>query len=184
MNDSSTNNAANETIVTRYYYKIAAFVRRRIKSSDDGEDIVQTVFVRLAEMDEGTLLVDQALPWLFRVARNLITDFWRKRKAVLFSETGDDELCEIAELLLTEQSEQPMEAYLQNVFWSEFRGALSDLPPPQREVFEQTEFEGLSFREISERTGVNINTLLSRKRYATEFLRDRLAAVREMIVGG
>ncbi len=182
MDDSSDKNIGHDGIVARYYKKIATFIHRRVKSHEDGEDILQTVFSRLAETDELALPVDQALPWLFRVARNLITDFWRKRKGLLFSDSEDDDLEEIVELLASEKSDEPETAYLQELFWTEFRNALSELPPEQREVFEMTEFEDLSFREISEQTGVNINTLLSRKRYATEFLRNRLREVRNMIV--
>ncbi len=90
--------------------------------------------------------VDQALPWLFRVARNLITDFWRKRKGLLFSDSEDDDLEEIAELLASDKSDEPETAYLQELFWTEFRNALSELPSKQRDVFEWTEFEDLSHR--------------------------------------
>ncbi len=114
MNESPKRSGEHENIIARYYHKIAAFVHRRVKSHEDGEDILQNVFYQLAKTDEMALPVDQALPWLFRVARNMVTDFWRKRKGILFSDTEDDTLEEIAELLSSEKSDEPEIVYFPN----------------------------------------------------------------------
>ncbi|MDR3182620.1 MAG: RNA polymerase sigma factor [Planctomycetaceae bacterium] len=182
MSEPAQKNSEQDNIVSRYYGRVAAFVHRRVRSREDGEDILQNVFYRLARTDQLALPVDNALPWLFRVARNLITDFWRKRKGLLFSDTEDD-LEEIVSVLLAEETERPEDVYLQRIFWEKFRSVLAELPSEQREVFELTEFQGQSYREISERSGVNVNTLLSRKRYAVQHLRKHLQEMREMILG-
>ena len=183
MNNSPNEKPDRTNIVASHYGKLSAFVHRRVDSRQDGEDIVQDVFYRLAKADHLVLPVDEALPWLFRVARNLIIDFWRKKKGMLFSDTEDDELGEIAELLLSEDIESPEQLYLKEIFWESFHAAMAELSPEQRKIVEQTEFDGLSYREISERTGVNVNTLLSRKRYAVQHLRERLADVRDLVLG-
>ena len=180
MSDSPSKN--NDSVVTRYYGKLSAFIRRRVASRQDGEDIVQEVFYRFLKADHLVLPVDEALPWLFRVARNAITDFWRKQKGMLFSDSKDDELEEIADLLLADEIDDPEKLYLKKIFWETFHAAMNELPPEQQEVVRWTEFDGLSYREISEKTGVNINTLLSRKRYATQHLRERLKDVRDSIL--
>jgi RNA polymerase sigma factor (sigma-70 family) len=184
MNNPQTDNHHHCSIVSKYYNKIAAFVHRRVRSWEDGEDILQNVFYHLARTDQLALPVDLVLPLLFRVARNLITDFWRKRKGVLFSEIEDEETEEILSLLLSDKNDQPELIYLQNLLWDKFRQALNELPFEQQEIFEQTELQGESFREISERTGININTLLSRKRYAVQHLRESLQDIRNAILEG
>ncbi|MDR1382678.1 MAG: RNA polymerase sigma factor [Planctomycetaceae bacterium] len=182
MSHLPTDNRNPSNTVSKYYNKIAAFIHRRVRSWEDGEDILQNVFYHLARTDQLALPVDLVLPLLFRVARNAIIDFWRKRKGVLFSEIEDEETEEILSLLLSDEDEQPEWVDLQNLLWDKFRQALNELPPEQREIFEQTERQGESFREISERTGVNINTLLSRKRYAVQYLRESLREVRDLIM--
>jgi RNA polymerase sigma factor (sigma-70 family) len=149
----------------------------------DSEDIVQDVFYRFIKADHLVLPVDEALPWLFRVARNAIIDFWRKRKGLLFSDTEDDELEEVADLLLADEIDSPEELYLKGIFWETFHAAMNELPPEQQDIVRWTEFDGLSYNEIADKTGVNINTLLSRKRYATKHLRERLKDVRDLIFG-
>jgi RNA polymerase sigma factor (sigma-70 family) len=183
MSKPQTDNHNLCNLVSKYYNKIAAFVRRRVSSQEDREDILQNVFYHLARMDQLVLPVDLALPLLFRIARNLITDFWRKRKNVLFSEIENDESEEIISLLLSDENDQPELIHLQNILWDEFRQALNELSSEQREIFELTEFQGESFRKISERTGININTLLSRKRYAVQHLRENLQDIRDIILG-
>lgn len=183
MSDSSNKHDCRSGIIVRYYDKISAFVQRRIGSRQDGEDIVQDIFHRLIKADHLVLPVDEALPWLFRVARNAIIDFRRKKKGLLFSDTQDDELEEIAAVLLADERDDPEYLYMKEIFWETFHAAMSELSPEQRDIVYWTEFEDLSYREISEKTGVNINTLLSRKRYAAEHLRERLKDVRDLILG-
>lgn len=183
MSDSPHDNSDRSGIVARYYGRLSAFVRRRVGSEQDGEDIVQDVFYRLLKADHLVLPVDEALPWLFRVARNAITDFWRKKKGMIFADAEDDDLGDIVELMLSDEIEGPEEAYLKGIFWETFHAAMSELPSEQQDIVRWTEFDGLSYREISERVGVNVNTLLSRKRYATQHLRERLTDVRDLILG-
>ena len=183
MNDFSGENGCRSGIIARYYDKIAAFVHRRVGSRQDGEDIVQDIFHRFIKADHLVLPVDETLPWLFRVTRNAIIDFRRKKKGMLFSDTEDDELEEIAALLLADETDDPEDLYMKSVFWETFHAAMEELSPEQQDIVRWTEFDGLSYREISEKTGVNINTLLSRKRYATEHLRGRLKDVRDLILG-
>ena len=179
MNDLPNEN--NDGIIARYYGKLSAFVQRRIGSRQDGEDIVQDVFYRFIKADHLVLPVDEALPWLFRTARNAIIDFWRKRKGLLFSDSEGDDLEEVAALLLADEIEEPEDLHLKEIFWETFHAAMSELPPEQRDLVRWTEFDGLTYREISEKTGVNINTLLSRKRYAIQHLRKRLKSVHDFI---
>lgn len=176
-------NEYRDSVVARYYGKLSAFVHRRIASSQDGEDIVQDVFYRFLKADHMVLPIDEALPWLFRVARNAIVDFWRKQKGMLFSDSADDELEDVIMLLLSDDIDSPEELYLKELFWETLHAAIAELPPEQQDVVRWTEFEGMSFREISEKTGVKINTLLSRKRYAVQHLRGRLRDVRDQIFG-
>jgi RNA polymerase sigma factor (sigma-70 family) len=149
MSNLSTDNQNRGNIISQYYNKIAAFIHRRVRSREDGEDILQNVFYHLARTDQLALPVDAVLPLLFRVARNLIIDFWRKRKGVLFSEMEDEETEEILSLLLSGEDDQPEWIDLQNLFWNKFRQALNELPPEQCVIFEQTELQCESFREIS-----------------------------------
>lgn len=141
--------------------RLINFVKKRVSSLEDAEDIVQDVF---SVFLEGNLAetVEDLSAWLFRAARNRIIDLYRKRSSS--ADTG--------QLSGTEEFETEQEYSTR--FWKELETALSELPEEQRAVFEQNELEGKSFREISEETGENINTLLSRKRYAVLYLRERL----------
>lgn len=141
--------------------RLVNFVKKRVSSLEDAEDIVQDVF---SVFIEGNLAetVEDLSAWLFRAARNRIIDLYRKRSSS--ADTG--------QLSGTEEFETEQEYSTR--FWEELETALSELPEEQRAVFEQNELEGKSFREISEETGENINTLLSRKRYAVLYLRERL----------
>jgi RNA polymerase sigma factor (sigma-70 family) len=182
MTTPQTDSCNNCHIVSKYYNEVAVFVRSRVPSREDGEDILQNVFYRFARTNQLALPVDLVLPWLFRVAQNLITDFWRKRKSVLFSEINDEETEEVLSLLISDKSDQPELIHLQNLFWNQFQQALAELSSEQREIFEQTEIQGESFCEISERTGTNINTLLSRKRYAVQHLREKLRDIHNTLI--
>lgn len=141
--------------------RLISFVKKRVSSLEDAEDIVQDVF---SVFIEGNLAetVEDLSAWFFRAARNRIVDLYRKRSSA--ADTG--------QLSGTEISGTEFESGTR--FWGELETALSELPEEQRTVFEKNELEGKSFREISEETGENINTLLSRKRYAVLYLRERL----------
>jgi RNA polymerase sigma factor (sigma-70 family) len=122
--------------------------------------------------------IEHISSWLYSVAQNQITDFYRKKKeermpVVSGNEPDDDFISDILELL-SDPDDSPETKYIQSLVWIELEGALSQLPSEQRSVFELTELEGFSFKDISESTGISVNTLLSRKRYAVVYLRDRL----------
>jgi len=165
-------------IVKKYQGRLKGFIRQRVSSDEDAEDILQNIFYQLANADRLLMPVENVLAWLYTVARNQITDLWRKKKNIPFSElVNNDEDSEILgeiENILLSDPETPEDEYIKSIIMSELETALSELPKEQREVFEMTEIQGMSNKEISEKTGVPVNTLLSRKRYAVLYLRERL----------
>lgn len=163
--------------------RLFSFIRQRVGSTEDAEDILQDVFYQFAGNTEP---IEQASSWLFRVARNKIIDSYRKQKLpladdVLGSAEGDDEGFDWREMLLPDKS-NPETEYLRNLFWEELQKALDELPEEQRSVFIQTEIEGIPFKEIAARTGEPLPTLLSRKRYAVLHLRERLGVLKEELL--
>jgi RNA polymerase sigma factor (sigma-70 family) len=161
--------------------RLRNFVRKRVADSADAEDILQEVFVELVESYRLPQPVEQVGAWLFRVARNRITDFFRKKRPDALADVsgndapeGDDNAIE--DLLPSEEA-GPEAAYARDVLLEEVDAALNELPSEQREVFVAHEIEGLSFKELAAQTGVSMNTLLSRKRYAVLHLRERLQAI-------
>jgi RNA polymerase sigma factor (sigma-70 family) len=161
------------------------FIRRRVPDAGDAEDILQDVFSELVEAYRMMQPIEQVGAWLFRVARNRITDRFRKKKPELFTDQAvvpeDDTLN--FEDLLPSPDQGPEAAYARSVMIDELEEALDELPDEQRAVFLATEFEGSSFRELAEASGTSINTLLSRKRYAVQHLRRRLQNVYAEFVG-
>ncbi len=164
-------------IVAEQQGRLRAFIRRRVPDAADAEDIVQEVFAELVEANRLLMPIGHVTGWLFRVARNRITDLFRKRKPESFGEMSltdeDGEPLRIEELLPSPDA-GPEALYLRNLVFDELEVALAGLPAEQREAFVAHELEGRSFREMSEASGVNVNTLLSRKRYALLHLRARL----------
>jgi len=164
-------------VVKREQSRLRNFIRRRVPDPLDAEDILQDVFHRLVEANRLLMPIEHVTGWLFRVARNRITDLFRKKEPENFSEINvtdeDDELSQFEDLLPSPDA-GPEALYARNLLLDEFARALARLPKEQREVFVAHEFEGRSFKEIAEETGVSLNTLLSRKRYAVLHLRDRL----------
>jgi RNA polymerase sigma factor (sigma-70 family) len=167
-------------IVERERSRLSAFVRRRVADPLDAEDIVQDVFSALVEANRLLMPVEHVTGWLFRVARNRIVDLFRKRKPGRFADiplaTGDDELLRLEDLLPSPDA-GPEDRYAWNALLDEFEAALDELPAEQRDVFIAHELDGRSFKEIAAATGVGVNTLLSRKRYAVRRLRARLQNV-------
>jgi RNA polymerase sigma factor (sigma-70 family) len=153
------------------------FIRRRIRNESDAEDILQEVFFQLATSYSVTEPIENLTAWLFTVARNKITDWYRKRRAVPVPDRRDAEEgggpISLEEILF-DPHDGPDLAYWRSTVWSELAAALEEIPDEQREVFVWHELEGRSFKEIAELTGESINTLLSRKRYAVLALRTRL----------
>ena len=175
MEDVLNNDRLTE-IVRREQGRLRSFVRRRVADEGDAEDILQDVFFALVEANWLTRPVEQAGAWLFRVARNRIIDFFRKKRPVQFAEEGIEDLLPSAEA-------GPEEAYVRSLLWEELEQALAELPEEQRAVFIAHEIDGRSFKELSAETGVSVNTLLSRKRYAVLHLRERLKDINEEIMG-
>ena len=166
--------------------RLRNFIRRRVPDPADAEDIAQEVFYELVEANRLLMPIEHITGWLFRVARNRITDLFRKKKAEAFSEAvreGDDgERLRIEDLLLSPDA-GPEALYFRNALFDELELALDELPADQREVFVAHEIQGRSFKELSAETGVKVNTLLARKRYAVLQLRERLQSVHDEFFG-
>lgn len=156
------------------------FIRRNVPTREEAEDILQDVLFQFASAFESIEFMDRVSAWLMRVAKNRIIDSQRKKKPLPFRDVKvkfpKDESGNPLSLeeIVPDLSSLPDEVYWQNQVWDEIEDALDVMPDEQREVFEMTEFEGLSFKEIAEIKSEPINTLLSRKRYAVLFLRKRL----------
>jgi RNA polymerase sigma factor (sigma-70 family) len=176
MEDVLINDRLSE-IFQREQGRLRSFVRRRVADEGDAEDILQDVFYELVEASRLMKPVEQAGAWLFRVARNRIIDFFRKKRPVLW----EDDLS--IEEMLPSPDAGPEAAFARSVLWEELEDALEELPEEQRDVFIAHEIDGRSFKEIAQETGVSVNTLLSRKRYAVLHLRERLKEIHEEIMG-
>jgi RNA polymerase sigma factor (sigma-70 family) len=166
--------------VTRVQPRLRNFIRRRVGDPRDAEDILQEVFAELVEANRLLMPIEHVSGWLFRVARNRITDFFRKKKPEALSDAavgGEDEEWRHLEDLLPSPDAGPEALYARNVLLDELELALDELPPEQREVFVAHELEGRSFKEMAAETGLGVNTLLSRKRYAVRRLRERLQGI-------
>ena len=167
-------------VVKREQSRLRNFIRRRVPDPRDAEDILQDVFYELVEANRLLMPIEHVTGWLFRVARNRITDLFRKKKPESFSDTAvADEEGEVLEIedLLPSPDVGPEALYLRSVLLDELELAVDELPEEQREVFVAHELEGRSFKEMAAETGVGVNTLLSRKRYAVLHLRERLQSV-------
>jgi len=157
------------------------FIRRRVKDQGDAEDILQDVFYELTEAFRLMQPIEQAGAWLYRVARNRIIDRFRKKRPEAFETPVDEsgeEMLRFEDLLPSPEG-GPDAVYARKVLLEELDAALEELPKEQREVFVAHEIEGRSFKELAAETGVSVNTLLSRKRYAVLHLRRRLQAIHE-----
>jgi RNA polymerase sigma factor (sigma-70 family) len=164
-------------VFARERKRLGSFIRRRVPDPGDAEDILQDVFSELVEAVRMVRPIEQIGAWLFQVARNRIIDRFRRRsfeaKPGAADPDGEHELAALAELLPSTQA-GPQARYARRVLVEQLEAALDELPPEQRDVFVAHELEGRSFRELAAQTGQNVNTLLSRKRYAVRHLRDRL----------
>jgi RNA polymerase sigma factor (sigma-70 family) len=165
--------------------RLRNFIRRRVPDARDAEDILQEVFYELVEAYREAETIEQVGAWLFRVARNRITDLFRKKRTASLedevpSSTEEGEVLGWQELLPSDDA-GPDELLARSVLVEELEEALAELPDEQRTVFVAHEVEGRSFKEIAEETGVGLNTLLSRKRYAVLHLRRRLQAIYDEI---
>jgi len=169
-------------IIGDYSKRLLGFIRKRIGNDADAEDILQDVFYQLAG---NTQPIEQLTAWLFRVARNRIVDVQRKHKPELLDDlypsSNEDDMLGWTDLL-SDLDDTPETSYLRSLFWETLNTALDELPAEQKQVFVLNELEGVSFKEIAEQTGVTVNTLLSRKRYAVLHLRERLQVLRDELL--
>jgi len=168
-------------IIKDYGARLQGFIRKRVRNSEDAEDILQEVYYQLAEADRMLKPIDQMAAWLFTVARNRITDLYRKKKTEslpeLMPENDEDPVFSELRHLIFDNGSTPETDYLRSLVWVQLEKVLDELPEEQRQVFELTELKGLSFKEISAQTGVPVNTLISRKRYAVLVLREQLQLI-------
>lgn len=164
--------------------RLRSFIRRHVTDDRDVEDIFQDVFYELVEAYRLLKPVEYVTAWLFRIARNRITDLFRRRRPEVSTDerittaNDDDEPLSIGDLLPSEDA-GPESAYARSLLFDELLAGLEELPEEQREVFIAHELEGRSFKDIAAASGVNVNTLLSRKHYAVIHLRRRLQAIYE-----
>jgi RNA polymerase sigma factor (sigma-70 family) len=167
--------------VRRERSRLANFIRRRVGDPTDAEDILQDVFHEFVEAYRLPEPIEQASAWLFQVARHRIVDRFRKKKELPLHDIGGDPEPDDAELrldlVLPSLEAGPEAAYARQLLLNALEQALAELPENQREVFVAHELEGSSFKDIAARTGVGVNTLLARKRYAVLQLRARLQTV-------
>lgn len=158
--------------------RLLSFIQQRIPDREEAEDILQDVFYQFTEAYRTIHSIERVTAWLFTVARNKITDRYRKKRPEPFSQkqvATDDEGAGLRlEDILPDVSGSPDGEMMRAMIWAGIEEALDELPKLQREVFVMHEFEDKSFKEISAHTGVTVNTLLSRKRYAILHLRKRL----------
>jgi RNA polymerase sigma factor (sigma-70 family) len=167
-------------VVKREQSRLLNFIRRRVPDPGDAEDILQDVFYELLEANRLLMPIEHVTGWLFRVARNRIIDLFRKKRPQRFSNAAvadeDGEMQQFEDLLPSPDA-GPEALYARQVLLDELELAVEELPVEQREVFIASELEGRSFKEIAAETGVSVNTLLSRKRYAVLHLRERLQRI-------
>jgi len=167
--------------------RLKNFIRRRVPDERDAEDILQDVFYELVEAYRMMKPIERVSAWLYRVARNRITDLFRKKRPeVLASDpvaVNEDGESLLLEDLLPSPDEGPEAAYARSVLLDELDAALDELPEEQRQVFVAHEMEGRSFKELAQTTGLNVNTLVLRKHYAVVQLRERLEAIYEEFRG-
>lgn len=170
--------------VRDYGKRLFYFIRGRVNTDEDAEDILQDVWYQFSNVLEREP-IEQTSAWLFRVARNRIIDKYRKHQTASLEEemfdSDDDANINFKDFLLAGDS-TPETEHLRNLFWQQLFAALEELPEEQRQVFIWNELEDISFNEISKRTGEKINTLISRKRYAVLHLRKRLEQLYKEII--
>jgi RNA polymerase sigma factor (sigma-70 family) len=171
--------------VKREQARLRNFIRRRVADRGDAEDILQEVLYEFVETYRLLKPIEQAGAWLFRVARNRIIDLFRRKRPGSLSDpvgVADDGEEILLEDLLPSSDAGPEAAYARQVLIEELESAVEELPQEQREVFIAHEIEGRSFKELAAQTGLSVNTLLARKRYAVLHLRRKLQAVHDEFI--
>jgi RNA polymerase sigma factor (sigma-70 family) len=174
-------------IIAEERSRLRNFIRRRVPDPRDAEDILQDVFYELVEANRLLMPIQHVTGWLFRVARNRITDLFRKKKPESFRDAAvadeGDEVLQWEDLLPSPDA-GPEALYARSVLLDALELAIDELPEEQRDVFVAHELEGRSFKEMAAATGVSVNTLLSRKRYAVLHLRERLQSIYDEFTKG
>jgi len=181
---------ANEVVISRTVEKernrLFNFIRKRVKSTLDAEDILQDVFYQLVRVSEEVNTIEKMSAWLFQVARNRITDLYRKKKSYTFSDMGGSDEEEEGSLqfedYIPDLTDMPDALLTREMVWEVLEEGLAELPEEQRLVFNLHEFEDVPFKEMAEQLGETVNTLISRKRYAILHLRKKLAALYTEII--
>jgi RNA polymerase sigma factor (sigma-70 family) len=180
--DQSSQGSQVARIVARESARLRRFIRSRVGDDSDAEDILQDVFYELVEAAGLAQPIEQVSGWLFRVARNRIVDLFRRKKAASLNAPAADAGDGALEDLLPSPQAGPEAVFARRVLMEQLEAALEELPAEQRAVFLANEMEGRSFKELSAQTGVGVNTLLSRKRYAVLHLRARLRDIFEELM--
>lgn len=180
---------ANEIVISKTVVKernrLFNFIRKRVNSNLDAEDILQDVFYQLVRVSDDINTIEKMSAWLFQVARNRITDLYRKKKSTNFSDINpvvSDEGSLLFETYIPDLEDLPDALLTREMVWEVLEEGLSELPEAQRDVFNMHEFDDLSFKQISEITGETVNTLISRKRYAILHLRRKLSELYNEII--
>ena len=170
-------------VVHREGGRLRRFIRSRIPDPSDVEDIFQDVFYELVEANRLLMPIGHVTGWLFQVARNRITDLLRRKEPESLGKNGGDDPFALEDMLPSPDA-GPDTLYARSVLLDALESAVAELPPEQRAVFVGHEIEGRSFKEMAAETGVGVNTLLSRKRYAVLRLRERLRPVYDEFAKG
>ena len=178
-----------EKLIAEYQLRLKSFIRKQVSRKEDAEDILQDVFYQLVKtINTAMNPIEKVSAWLYRVARNMIINHGIKKReeempAYQSDESDEEIIKDFSEVLFNnEASPSPEMEYLRSLVWLELENALAELPPEQREIFELTELDNIPVKEISETTGVSVNTLLSRKHYAVKHLRKRLSVLYNDII--
>ena len=179
MNNQPGKDSNLKELIAEHQPRLKAFIRKRVSSKEDAEDILQDVFYQLVKTIETTFNpIEQVTAWLYRVTRNTIINKSKKMQEEELPspsyDKDDNVLEDFSEVLFGESAPSPETEYMRSLVWQELEVALSELPPEQREAFELMEMEGIPAKELSQTTGVPVNSLLSRKHYAVLHLRKRL----------
>ncbi len=169
-----------ENTVSKESNRLLNFIKTRVSDNNDAEDILQDVFIQLWQGYQTIESIEKITAWMFRVARNKIVDLYRKKKPENFSKienarNSEDAAPMLLAEILVDDSNNPDDVYTRELIWESIEDVLAEMPKPQRDVFVWHELEGLSFKDMERETGDSLNTLLSRKRYAVQYLRKRLA---------
>lgn len=188
MGKNSNKNNIKE-LFAKYQPQLSSFIKRKVTSKEDAEDILQDVFYQLTKtLNSASDPIENVSAWLYKVAQNTIINKGKKKTESELPYYQDDEsedyiTQDFSEILFSNNDDNsPEMEYLRSLVWVELEKALTELPEEQREVFELTELDGIPMKEISATTGISVNTLLSRKHYAVKYLRERLSGLYEELI--